>query len=107
MSTTMTHKRIVSAFTKAGFTVSKAKGWDGKESTRSWTAVNPKNKRIVGWTTQAAFVPSKDGKDSFFDESTPITTYIVEASPHTDVQTDCFCDSFYHTIKEAVRALAR
>lgn len=101
MSTIMTHKRLVSAFTKAGCTVTQQE----RRGNPSFIAKNPKNGKMVEWHTQPQFVFVKDG-ESYYDEKNPITTYVVARSPHTDIMTDCFCDSFYHTIKSAVGALS-
>jgi len=111
MSNTMTHKRLASAFMKAGCTVTNSPRFDaavGKHlPSRVWVATNPTTGRNVEWHVQAAFVPAKDGKAAWYDESNPITTYVCWRSPQTDIMTDCFCDSFYHTIKEAVNSLVR
>lgn len=42
----------------------------------------------------------ENGKDSNY------ICYFVERSPMTDISTDCFCDTFYHTIKAAVQRLS-
>lgn len=105
MSNTMTHKRLTNAFLKAGYVVTQRESWDGKPRSNDWMATNPVNKQHVEWTTQDGFVPAKDGKEAHWDKDNQITTYVVKASPHTDIQTDYFCDSFYHTIKAAVKAL--
>jgi hypothetical protein len=101
MSNTMTHKRLVSAFLKAGCKVEE----QPRRGNPSFIATNPKNGDMVEWHTQPAFVYVKGG-ESYYDEKNPITTYVVARSPHTDAMTDCFCDTFYHTIKEAVKAIA-
>jgi hypothetical protein len=101
MSNTMSHKRLVSAFVKAGCTVEELP----KRGNPSFLAKNPKTGECVEWHTQPAFVYVKGG-ESYYDEKKPITTYVVARSPHTDIQTDCFCDTFYHTIKSAVAAIA-
>lgn len=106
MSNTITHKRLVSAFTKAGCEIkNRPKFHDDGKPSNNWVATNPKNGQHVEWHTQPAFVPAKDGKDSYYDESNPITMSVCMRSPDTDAMTDYFADSFYHTIKEAVRAL--
>jgi hypothetical protein len=104
--TTITHKRLVRAFIKAGCTVINMPrfGSEGKVSNR-WMAKNVKDGRSVEWHVQAGFVPAKDGKESYFDETNLITTYVVERSPHTDIMTDCFCDSFHRTIRAAIHAI--
>jgi hypothetical protein len=101
--TTITHKRLVSAFKKAGCEVINVPrfGSEGKVSNR-WMAKNVKDGRSVEWHVQAGF----DAVTKTWDESNLITTYVVKRSPHTDIMTDCFCDTFYHTIRESVRAIA-
>lgn len=110
MSTTMTHKRLVAAFTKAGCEVKNVPRFmpdsQGNKESHTWEAKNPKTGKSVTWYTQAAFVPGKDGKPATWDETNPVTTHVTWHSPHTDIQTDCFCDSYYHTIKSAVAAIA-
>jgi hypothetical protein len=101
MSNTMTHKRLASAFVKAGCTVEE----QPRRGNRNFIATNPKTGECVEWHTQPAFVFVKGGT-SYYDEANPITTYVVARSPHTDSMRDCFCDSFYHTIKSAVAAIA-
>lgn len=104
----MTHKRLVNAMIKAGMIVTNFKRWDGdtKPSNR-WLATNPKNNECVEWSTQDGFVPAKDGVEAHWDANNQITTHVTWRSPHTDAMTDCFCDSYYHTIKSAVAALQR
>jgi hypothetical protein len=99
--TIMTHKRLVSAFRKAGCTVEQQE----KRGNPGYIAKNPKTGECVEWHTQPKFVYVKGG-ESYYDESDPITTYVVARSPHTDIMTDCFCDSFYKSIKSAVAAIA-
>lgn len=101
MSTTMTHKRLVSAFIKAGCTVTE----QPSRGNPNFIAKNPKTGECVEWHTQPKFVHVKGG-ESYYDEKNPITTYVVARSPHTDAMTDCFCDSFFHTIASAVQAIA-
>jgi hypothetical protein len=98
----ITHKRLTSAFVKAGCTVE-----SDERNAHRFVVKNPKNGRVMEWYTQAAFVPAKDGKEASFDDGNPVTTYVVERSPHTDIMSDCFCDTFHHSIKAAVAAIAR
>jgi len=105
MSNTMTHKRLVSAFSKIGCTVSNRLTWDGKPS-QTWVAFNPKNCKQVEWYVQPAFVPAKDGKEACYDESNPVTTFVVMPSPDTDMQRDYNADLFLHTIKGAINAIS-
>ena len=108
MSNTMTHKRLVNAFLKAGMKVENVPNWHDKDKpSHSWMATNPKTGKCVVWHTQAAFVPAKDGVEAHWDESNQITTHTTWRSPQTDLMTDCFCDSFYRTIKSSVDALVR
>ena len=97
MTKPFSHKRLVSAFIKAGCTVEELP----RHSNHSYLATNPKNGKSLEWHTQAAFVPATKS----WDESNPVTTYVVARSPYTDAMTDCFCDSFYDTIKGAVKAI--
>jgi hypothetical protein len=98
---TITHKRLVNAFKKAGCIVEELE----RRGNPNFLATNPKTGECVEWHTQAAFVYVKGG-ESYYDEANPVTGYVVQRSPHTDIMTDCFCDSFYHTIKSAVAAIA-
>lgn len=84
----MSHKRLASAFIKAGAVVKNIPHPTTGETSRNWIASNPKNSVSIEWRTQ--------------DD---VTTYCIERSPMTDAYTDCFCDSYYHTIKSAVAAL--
>jgi hypothetical protein len=104
MSNTITHKRLVNAMVKAGMIVTPM---EDRRTNPGYIAKNPKNGVQVQWYTQAAFVPAKDGKEAYWDANIPITTHVTWCSPHTDSMTDCFCDSYYDTIKSAVAALQR
>lgn len=73
--------RVLSAFAKNGITVEESKF--------------SKNKFIARKGTKTL---------EFYTQGTHVD-YFVERSPHTNVMTDCFCDSFYKTIEGAVRVL--
>ena len=111
MSNTMTHKRLACAMQKAGMKVENIPRFSfpsqEDKASNAWKATNPKNGMSVEWHTQAGFVPAKDGAAAFWDESNQITTHTTWRSPQTDLMTDCFCDSFYRTIKSSVDALVR
>jgi hypothetical protein len=102
MSKPMTHKRLVSAFTKAGMIVTPMKRRAGNPG---YSAKNPKTGEQVEWHTQAQFVYVKDG-ESYYDEANPVTSTVWSRHPDTDISTDLFMDSHYDTIKSAVQAIA-
>ena len=99
---TMTHKRLVSAFIKAGMTVTPM---ENRRGNPGYNATNPKTGETVHWHTQAQFVYVKGG-DSYYDEANPVASYVCWASPDSDSMRDLCMDSFYHTIKSAVQAIA-
>lgn len=107
MSTTITHKRLTNALVKIGCVVKNAEKFrnDGKPS-QTWVATNPKNNKCVEWYVQPAFVPAKDGAEHYYDENNLVTTFVVMRSPHTDIMTDYFADSFFHSIKSVVEVMA-
>ena len=78
--------RLVNALKKAGATVTD----DGHK----WIA--EKDGRLIEWFTQEGY-PNKDKL---------VAVCICSPSPHTDVMTDCFCDTFHRSIKFAVAAIA-
>ncbi len=84
------HIRLLAALTKAGATIS------NPDERRSDLFHAVKGGRVVIWYTQEGF-PNKERRSA---------VCVHTPSPHTDVQTDCFCDRFHHTIKSAVAALA-
>jgi hypothetical protein len=86
----MQHTRLVKALTKAGATVSNVPAWNGKES-RTWSAKG--DKTTIYWYTQ-------DSMDGTVD-----AICVHEKSPHTDIQTDMFCDTYFYTIRSAVASL--
>ena len=77
----MKHNRLVNAIRKAGFEVIQS---DHREDSFHVANAN------LHWFKQ--------------DEEAICVHY---ASPHTDIMTDCFCDTFYNTIKSAVESLRR
>lgn len=46
-----------------------------------------------------------DRRLDFYVGSNGYVSNIVYRSPHTDIMTDCFCDSYFDTIKSAMREL--
>jgi hypothetical protein len=101
MSKPMTHKRLVSAFKKAGCIVTEQE----RRGNPSFIATNPKTGERVEWYTQPAFVYVKGG-ESYYDEANPVTSTVWSRHPDTDISTDLFMDSHYNTIKSAVQAIA-
>ena len=82
------HKRLVSALVKAGATIS------SKED-RPNTFYAEKGNKMIEWHIQ----------EGYPDKTKMVATIIVQRSPYTDSQTDCFCDTFAHSIKHAVSLL--
>lgn len=102
MSKPMTHKRLVSAFVKAGMIV---KAMEQRRGNPGFVATNPKTNECVEWHTQPQFVYVKDG-ESYYDAENPVTSCVWSRHPDTDISTDLFLDSHYDTIKSAVAAIA-
>jgi hypothetical protein len=75
----MLHKRLVSACLKRGATITE---------TRKGSFSATVGENLLTWHIQ---------DDRAICVCTP--------SPHTDVMTDCFCDTFHHTIKAAADSL--
>lgn len=105
MSKPFTHKRLVSELTKAGMIVTKAE--KPHNCNPHYFATNPKNNLVIEWTTQAAFVPATTEKDSYWDESNPVTDHVTMRHPDTDGSIDLFMDSYEYTIRGAVHLLER
>ena len=91
----MRHSRLVSALTKLGIKVNAH-----EYRKNSFNATGPNGRRIQ-WYTQDGF----DEKTLKSLTDCPEMGHVTEASPDTNAQTDCFCDTYYKTIKEAVEAL--
>lgn len=102
MSKPMTHKRLVSAFLKAGMTV---KQMADRRSNPGYVATNPKTGECVEWHTQASFVYDKVKGEGYYDEKNPVTSHVTARHPDTDAMYDLFMDSYYDTIKSAVKAI--
>ena len=75
----MLHKTLINRLKKIEATI------ETKDNHRFYAK---KNQKAIAWFTQG---------DDVICLSSP--------SPHTDVMTDCFCDSFHRTIKEALNHL--
>lgn len=84
MSKHIDHLRLTAALTKAGATVT-------AQEHRPDAFIARKGDRLVCWYTQAGF-PNAERLAA---------TCVRTPSPHTDAQTDCFCDTWHHTIKAA------
>jgi hypothetical protein len=80
----MLHSRLLNAMKKTGAKIEKREK-NAFEATKE-------DGRKVRWYVQAGF--SCKEKLSAICVHTP--------SIHTDIRTDCFCDTFYYTIKSAV-----
>lgn len=87
----MLHTRLVNALTKAGAKVTA----DEYRNDHFFATLNDKK---IDWFTQDGF----DKKTKQFTKEKLEVSVCTARSPHTDVQTDCFCDSYAHTIKEAL-----
>ncbi len=89
----MNHKRLLSALAKVGATITNPHADNGKEP-RYFVATG-KNGNKVCWYVQKKW-----------DDETVLEAVSVHTpSPHTDAMRDCFCDTFYHTIKAAAGSL--
>jgi hypothetical protein len=80
--------RLVNAFEKAGASV---------EVTESSKGYGRGFARLNDRALNFSFQPS------YPDKSKSTVSVIYASSPHTDIMTDCFCDSFFDTIKSAVK----
>ena len=67
---------------------------------------------LITWPSPTKFVATKgDNRIEWFtqpnwrDETKLDAICVNSPSPHTDVMTDLFCDTFHDTIKQAVEAL--
>ena len=86
----MNHQRLLNALHKVGATVTNEP--HGKSMTRFRAA---KGDRVVVWYAQKKW-----------DKPEELEAVSVHSpSPHTDIMTDCFCDTFYSTIKGAAESL--
>jgi uncharacterized protein (UPF0262 family) len=83
----MLHDRLVKALMKANKEVV-------IEQTQRNHYMATLGKRVLSW-----YVQEDDGKLHVH--------CVVKPSPYTDIMTDCFCDTYYHTIKESVAAILR
>lgn len=101
MSKPITHKRLVSAFLKAGCTVEE----QPRRGNPNFIAKNPKTGEMVEWYTQPQFVFVKGG-ESYYDAENPVCSVVWSRHPDTDISRDLFMDTHYDTIKSAVAAIA-
>ena len=86
----MNHKRLLTALTKVGATVTNEP--HGKSMVRFRAT---KGEEVLCWYAQKKW-----------DKPEELEAVSVHSpSPHTDIMTDCFCDTFYHTIKGAAESL--
>ena len=90
----MNHKRLINALTKAGATITNPHADNGKDP--YYFVATGKNGEKVCWYVQK----------KWNDESVLEAVSVHSPSPHTDIMTDCFCDTFYHTIKGAAAAVS-
>ena len=81
--------RLVNAFKKAGATVEVKESEKSLYYGRGWAELNG---RRLEFSYQAGFPV----------ESKRTVSIISSRSPQTDIMTDCFCDTFFNTIKGAV-----
>lgn len=81
--------RFVNAFKKAGATVEVN---ESEKSLYHGSGSAELNGRRLEFSYQAGFPV----------ESKRTVTIIYASSPHTDITTDCFCDTFFDTIKGAI-----
>lgn len=102
MSKPITHKRLVSALTKAGMIVTKD---ERSTSNPHYIATNPKNGTKIDWYTQDGFIPSTPTTEAYWDKNKPIVTHVAWRHPDTDSQSDLFMDSYRDTIKGALHLL--
>jgi hypothetical protein len=82
------HKRLVNALKKAGATI-----WSNEDRPRTFYA--KKGNEQIEWHIQ----------EGYPDKEKMVAVCIVKRNPMTDIMTDCFCDWFAHSIKEAVTML--
>jgi hypothetical protein len=94
----MNHKRLITALEKVGATVTATT--NGMGLANRFRAVGL-NGRVLCWSIQNGW----DKKTGSFDATNPEAVCVHWPSPDTDAMTDCFCDTFYKTIKAATRSL--
>ena len=85
----MLHKRLVTALVKAGATIEEHKR-PMRDGSVSVNYVARKGDRCIDWYMYADQV---------------LVDHTTMRSPYTDAQRDCFCDSYYTTIRGSVQAL--
>lgn len=86
----MNHKRLLSAIAKTGATVTSEP--HGKSMTRFRAT---KGQEVLCWYAQPKWNKPEELE----------AVSVHSPSPHTDIMTDCFCDTFHHTIRGAIASL--
>ncbi len=84
----MLHAQLLKAASKAGAIIT-------TDDNRRDSFYANKGDRGFRWYTQ----------EGFPDKAKTRVSICYWPSPHTDIQTDCFCDHFFHTIKAAIASL--
>ena len=96
----MLHKRLVSALQKIGAKVEELnRGFKDPYSKHFQATLNGES---IDWYTSQNF----NNKLNDYDGQLYVG-YVTKRSPHTDSQTDCFCDSYRDSIKAAIGLLNR
>lgn len=95
----MLHKRLVSALTKIGATITEVTD-RGRPDPFYKNFVATLNDKRIDWYTSKNFNTKIDDYDDQL-----YVDYVTMRSPYTDVMTDCFCDTYEGTIKGAVELL--
>ena len=89
----MNLKRLLNALAKVGATVTNP--YDDKTKAPRYYKAVGKTGNVICWYVQPHW---KTGE--------PEAVSVHSPSPHTDIMTDCFCDTYYDTIKGAAAAVA-
>ena len=91
----MNHKRLLNALAKVRATVTNEIRWTNEPHTKTMVRFRAsKGEEVLCWYAQPHW---KTGELEAVSVHSP--------SPHTDIMTDCFCDTFYHTIKSAAGSM--
>jgi hypothetical protein len=87
----MNHKRLLNALAKVGATVT------NEPHTKTMVRYRAtKGSEVLVWYAQPKWNKPEELE----------AVSVHSPSPHTDIMTDCFCDTFYHTIRAAAGSLA-